>query len=145
MTIADVRIAHVAIDAPAAIVYAFAANPENLPRWAPGFAHAVTRSSEDHVVETPDGPHVLRFCARNDFGVLDHWVYTPDGTEFYNPMRVVAHGAGCLVAFTLFRQDGWSDDRFARDAALASSDLERLKAVVETDQAERAASDPLAL
>lgn len=139
MTLADVRMVHVAVDAPAALVYAYAANPENLPHWAPGFALSVARSGEDYQVETPDGPHLLRFAARNDFGVLDHWVYPPDGTEFYNPMRVVAHGSGCVVTFTLFRQQGWTEQRFAQDAAIVGADLEQLKTVVEAEFGQRGA------
>ena len=54
-----------------------------------------------------------------------------DGQAFNNPMRVVPAGAGSLVTFTLFRQDGISDAEFERDAAMVESDLQALKRVVE--------------
>ena len=67
----------------------------------------------------------------NPFGVLDHVVTLPDGQTFNNPMRVVPNGAGSLVTFTLFRQEGMSDANFARDAEMVESDLQALKRVVE--------------
>lgn len=131
MGVRDVRIVHVTIDAPVERVYAYAADPENLPRWAPNFGHAISRAGEDWVVETAGGPWRVRFAPRNSLGVLDHWVYPPEGGEFYNPMRVTANEAGSVISFTLFRQDGWSDERFAEDAGLVSADLARLKEQVE--------------
>ena len=53
---------------------------------------------------------------------------TPDGAKFFNPMRVVPDGDASILSFTLFRQDGWDDDRLAGDAALVQADLDRLKA-----------------
>ena len=58
-------------------------------------------------------------------------VTLPDGQAFNNPMRVVPAGAGSLVTFTLFRQEGMSDADFARDAAMVQSDLQALKRVAE--------------
>ena len=54
-----------------------------------------------------------------------------DGQTFNNPMRVVPNGAGSLVTFTLFRQDGMSDAEFERDAGMVESDQQALKRVVE--------------
>ena len=58
-------------------------------------------------------------------------VTLPDGQTFNNPMRVVPNGAGSLVTFTLFRQDGMSDAEFERDAGMVESDLQTLKRVLE--------------
>ena len=58
-------------------------------------------------------------------------VTLPDGQTFNHPMRVVPAGAGSLVTFTLFRQEGMSDADFERDAAMVVSDLQALKRVVE--------------
>ena len=62
--------------------------------------------------------------------MLDHVVTLPDGRAFNNPMRVVPNGAGRLVTFTLFRQDGMSDADFARDVGMVESDLQTLKRVL---------------
>ena len=62
--------------------------------------------------------------------MLDHVVTLPDGQTFNNPMRVVPNGAGSLVTFTLFRQEGMSDADFARDVGMVESDLQTLKRVL---------------
>ena len=57
-------------------------------------------------------------------------VTLPDGQTFNHPMRVVPNGAGSLVTFTLFRQEGMSDADFARDVGMVESDLQTLKRVL---------------
>lgn len=130
MSSPDVRFVHVTVQAPAQAVYAYAQDPRNLPRWAPNFGHSISRDGDCWVMETADGPVSVRFAPPNRFGILDHWV-TLAGGEIHNPIRVVPHGAGSLVVFTLFRQDGWSDAQLDEDVALVLADLERLKAHVE--------------
>jgi uncharacterized protein YndB with AHSA1/START domain len=130
----DVRFLHVDVRASPERVYAFAADPRNLPRWAPNFARAVAPSGDAWIAETADGPARVRFAPRNDLGVLDHWVGMPDGGEVYVPLRVVASGTGSLIVFTLFRQEGFSNAQMDADAALVMADLERLKAQVEADE-----------
>lgn len=131
--IRDVQIVHESIEAPPERVYAFVADPENAPLWAPNFGNAIRRAGDAWVMETAEGPFRVRFAPPNDLGVLDHRVTTPDGTEFYNPMRVVANGTGSVITFTLFRQDGWSGERLAGDAKLVAADLARLKALLESE------------
>jgi len=63
--------------------------------------------------------------------VLDHYVTLPDGTECYNPLRIVANGAGSEVTFTLFRLPRMSDDAYAADAEAVTRDLATLKALLE--------------
>jgi hypothetical protein len=112
-------------------VYAFAANPENLPSWAQGLGAAVVREGDQWLVRTPRGQARLRFAPPNPFGVLDHYVSPAPDIEVYVPIRVIAHGTGSEVVFTLFRQPGMSDEQFAADASLVEQDLAALKAVLE--------------
>lgn len=112
-------------------VYAFAANPENLPRWVPSFCKSVKKINDDWVVESPMGPAVFRFVERNPFGVLDHVVQLASGAEFRSPMRVIPNGDGCEVIFTLFRTADMTDEQYAADAGLVESDLRRLKDIIE--------------
>ncbi len=132
VTPADARFVHVTIDAPPERVYAFAADPANLPRWAPNFARSVRSAGTGWIVEMDEGAAELRFATPNDLGVLDHWVRLPSGETFYNPMRVVANGSGSVIAFTLFGQPGWSEARIDQDAARVRADLDRLKALIES-------------
>lgn len=110
------------IDADADEVYAFAADPANLPHWAAGLADPKLAGVE------------VEFAARNDFGVLDHVVTLPSGERFYNPMRVIPAafgGRGCEVVFTLRQLAGVTDAEFDADAAAVAADLATLRALVE--------------
>jgi hypothetical protein len=64
----------------------------------------VKRAGEHWEVKTQDGTVGLRFTPHNEYGVLDHTVVLPDGTEVYGPMRVVPNGRGSEVMLVLFRQ-----------------------------------------
>jgi uncharacterized membrane protein len=61
------------IDRPADEVYAYASNPANLPRWAPGLGNSVEEVDGQWFVETPAGRVRFAFAPRNDLGVLDHY------------------------------------------------------------------------
>jgi len=119
------------IDRSAADVYEFASDPANLPQWAPGLGTSVEKVDGEWFVDTESGPVGLAFVERNKFGVLDHEVTLPSGDVIYNPMRVVPHGDGCEVVFSLRRLPDMSDEDFARDAGLVQADLTRLKHVLE--------------
>ncbi|MBI2203273.1 MAG: SRPBCC family protein [Candidatus Rokubacteria bacterium] len=121
----------VSIDRAPADVYAFAANPENLPRWAAGLCLSVRRADREWIVETPQGPMGFRFAPSNDLGVLDHYVSPSPGVEFLNPMRVVPNGAGSEVLFTVFQPPDASDEAFAQDVRLVARDLGTLKRLLE--------------
>jgi hypothetical protein len=110
-------------------VYDFVSDPRNLPRWS--FFRSVTRSGDQWVVDTPDGPVGLRFVEANELGVLDHYVKLGSGVEIDVPMRVIPNGEGSEVLFTLFQAPDMSDERFAEDAKQVEHDLATLKAVLE--------------
>jgi uncharacterized protein YndB with AHSA1/START domain len=112
-------------------VYAFAADVDNLPRWAAGLAQAdVQRDGDELLVDSPMGQVRVRFVERNTLGVLDHDVTLPSGTVVANPLRVVPHPEGSEVIFTV-RQIDLTDEEFERDVALVAADLDRLAALVE--------------
>lgn len=119
------------IGAPANRVYDFAANPDNLPRWAAGLARAeVRRDGDDLVAASPMGEVRVRFAPRNEYGVLDHDVTLPSGEVVNNPLRVLEHPDGVEVVFTVRQLDA-SDDDFARDCDAVARDLETLRDLVE--------------
>jgi hypothetical protein len=125
------RVLTIGIERDAAAVYAFASEPENLPRWAAGLGSGINRSGDGWAVTTPIGTVRLRFAPPNAFGVLDHVVKLPDGSEVDVPVRVVPNGTGAEVAFTLFRQPAMSDEDFERDAGQVAADLAALKRLLE--------------
>ena len=53
------------------------------------------------------------------------------GVTIHNPMRVVPNGEGSEFTFTLIRQRGVSDERFAADRAAVEKDLRTLKELLE--------------
>ena len=114
-------------------VYDYASNPENLPQWAEGLSNGIELVDGDWVSISPMGKVIVEMVEANPFGVLDHWVTTPDGDAFYNPMRVIEADGGCEVVFTLRRQPGMSDDAFEADAIAVVTDLATLKEVLERD------------
>lgn len=121
----------IVIARPVADVYAFVADPANLPRWAPGLGTSVVHDGDDWYVETPQGRARVRFAPPNPFGVLDHEVLTPSGEVVHVPLRVIADGDGCEVVFTLRPAPGMSDADLDRDEALVTADLARLRQVLE--------------
>lgn len=112
-------------------VYAFAGAHENLPQWAAGLAAGVRRDGADLIADSPSGPVRVRFVPANDYGVLDHTVTLPNGTEVYVPLRVVANGSGAEVIFTLYQLAHMSDADLARDADMVEADLATLKELLE--------------
>lgn len=117
--------------------YDFAADPEQLTRWASGLATGQISPDPanpgEWLADTPSGHARMRFAPRNDFGVLDHWV-TPEGmAEIYVPFRVIATGARrCAFQFTLLRQPEMDDAAFERDSDWIQRDLESLRRLLET-------------
>lgn len=116
---------------PVGEVYAYAADPAHLPRWAAGLAQGeITQEGDTLRVDSPMGRVSVRFVPRNDLGVLDHDVTLPDGTVVTNPLRVLAHPDGSEVLFTV-RQRDLSDAELEADAAAVAADLARLRDLLE--------------
>ena len=128
----DVQHISIYIDCSPNEVYAFAADPRNLPRWATGLASSeVTKEGDQWIMEAPFGKVRVRFAEQNAFGVMDHDVTLESGVTFHNPMRVMPHGEGSEFLFTLIRQPGMSDEQFAKDKAAVERDLLALKDLLE--------------
>lgn len=117
---------------PAAEVYDFAAQAENLPLWASGLAGAVVEwNGSAWSTDSPLGAITFTFAPPNDLGVLDHDVRLPSGQVVTNPLRVLAYEDASELVFTLRQLPGMSDEDFERDAAMVQADLARLKELLE--------------
>jgi hypothetical protein len=104
-------------------VYEFASDPRNLPRWAAGLARSeVRRKGDEWVADSPMGEIKIRFAPPNPDGVLDHDVTLESGVTVHNPMRVVPNREGSEFVFTLIRQPGMSDEKFAEDRGAVEKD-----------------------
>ena len=127
----------VRIAAPAWQVYAFAADPASLPRWAAGLAgtgvvrDGATGGGDGWVADSPMGRVRIEFTAANDLGVLDHTVTLPSGDRVLNPVRVIPDGTGCEVVFTVRWRAGVRAGDFEADCRAVAADLETLRELLE--------------
>ena len=137
----EVRHLSITIACPPPEVYEFAVDPENLPRWASGLAQSELQKDGDAwKVDSPLGKLRMKFAPRNEFGILDHEVTLESGPTFQNPMRVIPNGEGSECMFTLFRQEGMSDEDFANDKAAIERDLKTLKDLMENKRGRKSGS-----
>ncbi|MFD6441346.1 hypothetical protein ACFWDG_16360 [Peribacillus sp. NPDC060186] len=61
-------------------VYEYISNPENLSEWATTFFHSIRKTESDEwIVESPDGSTKIKYVEKNEFGVADHYIITPQG------------------------------------------------------------------
>jgi hypothetical protein len=134
MAIYEARTLSVSIDRDWREVYEYASQPQNLRHWASGLGSDLVPSGAEWTARGPEGPIRICFSAPNDLGVLDHVVTVAPGVEILVPIRVMANGDGSEVVLTLFRQPGMSDEKFAADADWVKRDLEKLKALIETQR-----------
>jgi hypothetical protein len=119
------------IERPAAEVYAYIANPANLPNWAAGLSGSIEQRNGRWFAESPMGEIEVIFVPENPYFVLDHDVRLSDGTMFNNPMRVIAYDTGCEVVFTLRGQAARPDEEYEADAKAIRTDLTTLKRLLE--------------
>jgi hypothetical protein len=119
------------VERPAAEVYAYVVNPANLPNWATGLSGSIEQRDGRWFAESPMGDIEVRFVPENPYFVVDHEVRLSDGTTFNNPMRVIDHGTGCEVVFTLLRRSDQSDGDYEADATTIRTDLATLKELLE--------------
>jgi len=119
------------VDRPASAVYAYAADPRNLPTWAPGLLTSIDQVDGSWVAQSPLGEVVVEFTPPNDLGVMDHDVHLPDGQVVHNPFRVLQGGDHAELVFSVRRLPGMTDEQFATDHGSVRKDLEALKAILE--------------
>jgi hypothetical protein len=104
-------------------VFAFLAEPENLPRWAVGFAHGVRRDGDGWTVQTAHGAVPVRVAADPGRGTVDVRLGIAPGTEAVAYSRLLPSGDGTEYVFTQFQQPGMGDDVFAGQRAALAEEL----------------------
>ena len=128
----ETRTLTVQIGRPLATVYAYLAEPMNLPSWSPiPQADFVQVGENDYSARGLQGAVIIRFTPPNEFGVLDYQLTTADGDSHAVPVRLYANGEGCELAYTLFRRAESSDADFISDAEWLQTDLLTLKTMLE--------------
>jgi hypothetical protein len=125
----------VSIDRPYKQVYDFLLDPLNFPRWAANPDSDIRpMGGNDYLVDLPVGKRVIRFSPRNPFGVLDYEILN-EGKSVGPavPVRLYRNGDGCDLTLFWLKRDGVTDEQFASDCEWVTSDLTRLKCLLEED------------
>jgi hypothetical protein len=120
----------VSLDAPPDHVFAFLAEPENLPKWAIGFCHSIRRDGDRWIVRTAQGEIDIRYVTDRALGVIDFYLSMAPGLEAAAYSRVLPSGAGAEYVFTQFQGQGMSDEVFAGQVAALREELHILQAIV---------------
>lgn len=123
----------VSIPAPRATVFAFVANPENLPRWAVGFCKSIRRDParpEQWIATTGQGDVALRYVTDEKLGVIDFHFSPAPGIELAAYSRVLPNADGAEYVFTQFQSAGMSDDVFRSQVHALVEELQVLRATI---------------
>ncbi len=113
-------------------VFAFVAEPTNLPVWAKGFARAIQRDGDAWRVTTPHGEEVgIRYVADPACGIVDFHISAAPGVEFITASRVVPNGAGAEYIFTQFQPPAMPDAVFEGQVRTLAQELVILKHTLE--------------
>jgi hypothetical protein len=123
----------IAIEASRDQVFAFIAEPSNLPRWAKAFTRADGRTAR---LETPEGAVEieLRTDASPDAGTIDWTMTFPDGAVAKAYSRVTPDEARSIYAFVLMPPPvplEALEGAFETQRKTLAEELVRLKSVVE--------------
>jgi hypothetical protein len=122
----------VSIDADPALVYAFVADPANLPTWAVGFCQAIRRDAESDrwIATTAHGDMPIRYVTTNSAGTIDFHFSPSPGVEIAAFSRVIPNGNGAEYVFTQLQSAGMPDDVFEAQTHALSEELQVLRGVV---------------
>ena len=124
----------ISIDSPADRAFAFLADPNNLPRWAIGFAKDVRQGGDlGYVVITGQGEVPLRVATDAQLGVVDFHMTDPGGADAVAHSRVLPRGDGAEYVFTQFQAPGMPDAVFDGQVAALAHELVALKALLEVE------------
>jgi hypothetical protein len=104
-------------------VFAFLAQPENLPRWAVGFARGIRREGDDWIVQTIQGEMPIRVVADAERGTIDFQMRVAPGLEGVAYSRVIRNDSGAEYVFTQFQLPGMDDEVFAAQRVALAEEL----------------------
>jgi len=111
----------------------FLCDPENLPRWAVGFAKGVRREKDRWLVQTGSGDVGVRIVGDPQTGVVDFWMSPAEGIEILAASRAIPRGEGSEYTFTQFQAPGMPDEIFDRNVRALEHELTVLKAIAEVE------------
>jgi hypothetical protein len=111
-------------------VFAFLADPENLPRWAVGFCRSIRRDGvERWIVETPGGDVPVRYVTNAALGTIDFHMTIASSSDAVAYSRVIANGEHAEYVFTQFQGAGMPDAVFDGQVSALAEELHVLQAI----------------
>ena len=116
-------------------VFAFLAEPANLPRWAVGFARDIRRNGDGWIVATGHGEMPIRYETEPRYGIVDFHLMPAPGVDAVAHSRLVANGDGVEYVFTQFQTPGISDEMFQGQVAALKDELEVLRVLFRAQAA----------
>lgn len=111
----------------------FLQDPENLPRWAVGFAKAVHKHGDGWIVVTGSGEMAVRVSAEPALGVVDFFLSPAPGVEGCAASRVIPSTSGVEYVFTQFQAPDMPDEIFDKNIKALEHELKVLKALLEIE------------
>ena len=114
-------------------VIEFLADPQNLPRWAVGFAKSVRHEGGRWFVATGSAEIAIRIEADDKTGVVDFYMSQSPGVEGAANSRVLPNGNASEYVFTQFQAPDMPDEVFAKSVRALAHELTVLKAVLEVE------------
>lgn len=121
------------IQAAPAKVVEFLGNPQNLPRWAVGFAKAVRTENGKWFVTTGAGEVGVRIEADSRSGAVDFVMSPLPGVEMAARSRAVANGDGTEYIFTQFQFPDMPDEVFEKNVKALQHEFTVLRALLEVE------------
>jgi hypothetical protein len=109
-------------------VFAFVADPHNLPRWAPQFASAVRPEGDRWIVTSGDTEFTIAVRASGEVGTVD-LVRGPE-LNVGAFSRVLPNGRGSEYLFTLFFPDGTPEDAISAQMEVVGQELRTIRELV---------------
>ncbi|HEX2715788.1 MAG TPA: hypothetical protein VHM88_26695 [Candidatus Acidoferrales bacterium] len=116
-------------------LFAFLADPNNLPRWAVGFCRAIRRDGDRWFAQTSQGEVAIRYDTHPDLGIIDFHISLAPGTDVTAFSRVLPNGDGSEYVFTQFQAPGMPDDVFEGQVRALKEEMVMLSALMHAQAA----------
>lgn len=116
-------------------LFAFLADPANLPRWAVGFCRSIRRDGDRWFAQTPQGEVAVQYTTHPDLRVIDFHISSAPGTEATAFSRVLPNGDGSEYVFTQFQAPGMPDAVFEAQVRALKEELVVLRALMNAQAA----------
>jgi uncharacterized protein YndB with AHSA1/START domain len=119
----------IAIDAPTEAVFAYVADPRNLPEWAPAFAESIRPDGEDWIVTTGGADLPVAVRASAEHGTVDILAARDGRRGAFT--RVIPSSRGSAYVFALHFDDDADEAQVAAQMTTVEKELRTVRSRVE--------------